>query len=248
MPSLGRRLPAPAWLLAKASPNEASMPMTSPVERISGPSSVSLSGKRLKGSTASFTATWPPLAGSPSSPSARSSASVAPSITRAATLASGTPVALAMKGTVRDARGFTSSTETAPSFTAYWTLISPSTPSASAKRRVWASMVAITSRASVGGGMAQALSPLWTPASSMCSRTPPITTSPVRSRMASTSTSVASSRKRSIRAGRDADRPPSRPSEPLSPSSFMAAARPSSSSTMRMARPPSTYEGRTRTG
>ncbi len=33
------------------------MPITSPVERISGPSAVSTSGKRLNGSTASFTAT-----------------------------------------------------------------------------------------------------------------------------------------------------------------------------------------------
>ena len=55
------------------------MPMTSPVERISGPSTVSTSGKRLNGSTASFTATWPPSTGGRSSPSVRSSASVAPS-------------------------------------------------------------------------------------------------------------------------------------------------------------------------
>jgi hypothetical protein len=84
--------------------------MTSPVERISGPSSVSTSGKRLKGSTASFTDTWAPGAGGLSRPSARSSASVAPTITRAATLASGTPVALATNGTVRLARGLASIT------------------------------------------------------------------------------------------------------------------------------------------
>ena len=34
-----------------------SIPITSPVERISGPSTVSTSGKRLNGSTASFTDT-----------------------------------------------------------------------------------------------------------------------------------------------------------------------------------------------
>ena len=103
-------LPAPAWLFANAMPNVRSMPMTSPVERISGPSMVSTSGKRLNGSTASFTETWPPSAGGRSSPSARSSSSVAPTITRAATLASGTPVALLTNGTVRLARGFASIT------------------------------------------------------------------------------------------------------------------------------------------
>ena len=56
VPERGRRLPAAVWLLANASPNERSMPMTSPVERISGPSTVSTSGKRSNGSTASFTA------------------------------------------------------------------------------------------------------------------------------------------------------------------------------------------------
>ena len=73
------------------------MPMTSPVERISGPSRVSTPGNRLKGSTASLTETWP-VTGSRSSPSSRSSASVAPTITRAATMATGTPVALATNG------------------------------------------------------------------------------------------------------------------------------------------------------
>ena len=37
-------------------------------------------------------------------------ASLAPAITRAPIFATGTPVALATKGTVREARGFTSST------------------------------------------------------------------------------------------------------------------------------------------
>ena len=60
-PPAGSGLPAAVWLLAKASPKLASMPITSPVERISGPRTVSTSGKRLKGSTASFTATCPPV-------------------------------------------------------------------------------------------------------------------------------------------------------------------------------------------
>ena len=101
---------AAVWLLANARPNERSMPMTSPVERISGPRIVSTSGKRLNGSTASFTATCPPSAGGRSRPSSRSSASVAPTITRAATFASGTPVALLTNGTVRLARGLASMT------------------------------------------------------------------------------------------------------------------------------------------
>ena len=54
---------------------------------------------------------------------------------------------------------------------------------------------------------------------------PPITTSPVRSRSASTSTSTASSRKRSMSAGRSADSPPSRPSEPVCASSAIARRR-----------------------
>ncbi len=69
MPAIGSRLPAAAWLFANARPNERSMPMTSPVERISGPSIVSTSGKRSNGSTASFTATCPLSHGGCSSPS-----------------------------------------------------------------------------------------------------------------------------------------------------------------------------------
>ena len=100
------------------------MPITSPVERISGPSMWSTPRpstvrNRLNGSTASFTATGvdgrrgrqrPPSPVAGSMPSARSSAIVAPSITRAAALASGTPVALDTNGTVRLARGLASST------------------------------------------------------------------------------------------------------------------------------------------
>ena len=37
MPDFGGRDPAPSWLLAKATANERSIPITSPVERISGP-------------------------------------------------------------------------------------------------------------------------------------------------------------------------------------------------------------------
>ena len=64
-------------------------------------------------------------------------------MTRAPILATGTPVALATNGTVRDARGFTSSTKTAPSLIAYCTFISPTTPSALAKASVSA-LISVT--------------------------------------------------------------------------------------------------------
>ena len=98
------------------------MPMTSPVERISGPSRESTTTpsavrNRANGSTASLTDTGRvrpaavrrrPRAGS--SPSARSSRIGVPAISRAAALASATPVALETNGTVREARGFASRT------------------------------------------------------------------------------------------------------------------------------------------
>ena len=90
--------------------------MTSPVERISGPSTVSTPWNRPKGSTASFTAIGDPIGSDPPSPdsgrmpSCRSCGMVSPIITRAAALASGTAVALETNGTVRDARGLASRT------------------------------------------------------------------------------------------------------------------------------------------
>ena len=54
----------------------------------------------------------------------------APSITRQAILASGTPVALLTNGTVREARGLASITYRSPPWTANWTLRRPTTPSA----------------------------------------------------------------------------------------------------------------------
>ncbi len=67
---------------------------------------VSTPGKRTNGNTGVLTKK-PATSRSSVSPS---SASVRPTITRAATLASGTPVAFDRYGTVREARGFTSST------------------------------------------------------------------------------------------------------------------------------------------
>ena len=128
------------------------MPITSPVERISGPRTRSASGKRLNGSTASLTATWPLVTGGTSRPSARSSARVAPSITRAATFTSGTPVAFATNGTVREARGFASITNTWLPLTAYCTLMRPRTSRASAMRRVCSSITPTVSGVREYGG------------------------------------------------------------------------------------------------
>ena len=79
------------------------MPITSPVERISGPSTVSTPGKRAKGNTASFTAIW-----SSSGRFSPNEANGLPAITSAAMPAIGRPITLATNGTVRLARGLTS--------------------------------------------------------------------------------------------------------------------------------------------
>ena len=81
------------------------MPITSPVLFISGPSTESAPAKRAKGSTASLTLT---CSGGPSGSSW--SARRSPSISRQASFASGTPIALETKGTVREARGLASIT------------------------------------------------------------------------------------------------------------------------------------------
>ena len=91
---------------------------------------------------------------------------------------------------------------------------------------------------SVIGGSAHAESPEWIPASSMCSMTPPrYSSSPSYS--ASTSISIASSRNRSTRTGREGL---------ISVDSAMYEDSRVSSYTISMPRPPSTYDGRTRTG
>ena len=81
-------------------------PITSPVDFISGPRIVSTPGNRTNGNTGLLTKT-------PATSRSFDQAEVgqrAPAITRAATFASGMPVAFDRYGTVRDARGFTSST------------------------------------------------------------------------------------------------------------------------------------------
>src|SRR4030095_3793745 len=91
---------------AEGGPRSTSTPITSPVDFISGPSEISKPSYRRNGNTASFTEK---CFGTISfmKPSSRNDF---PVITLAASFASGTPIALLTNGTVRDARGFTSST------------------------------------------------------------------------------------------------------------------------------------------
>src|SRR5206468_11620714 len=85
-------------------------PITSPVDFISGPRIVSTPGNLMNGKTASLTEKY---AGT-TSPATFCCASDVPTMQRAAIFASGRPVAFDTYGTVRDARGFTSSTYTVP--------------------------------------------------------------------------------------------------------------------------------------
>jgi hypothetical protein len=123
LPSVGRPGLAAACAFAKAIPRSASRPITSPVERISGPSAIVAPGEPTKGNTASFTH----QCFGATSRVKPSSESFIPVITFAASFASGTPIALATKGTVRDARGLTSSTYSWPSLIANWTFMRPTT-------------------------------------------------------------------------------------------------------------------------
>ena len=112
---------------------------------------------------------------------------------RAAILAIGAPMVLATNGTVREARGLTSSTKIVPSLMAYCTFIRPPTLSALASAAVWRSSSSTISSDSECTGSEQALSPEWMPASSMCSMMPE-TKMVLPSQRQSTSTSMASVR------------------------------------------------------
>ena len=194
VPELGSSAPAAACAFPNAAGNSRATPMTSPVDFISGPISASERGKRPNGRTASFTDTCRGKRGMPSSMSARRS----PSIRRHATFASDTPIALDTNGTVREARGFASITyRSSPvPWIANCMLISPTTPSPSAIALVASSTCPIISGPSDIAGITQAESPECTPASSTCCMIAPISTSSP-SQSASTSISIAFSRKRS---------------------------------------------------
>ena len=136
VPCSGSGTPAAAWALAKAVGKSRAMPITSPVERISGPSSASEPSKRSNGSTASLTETCSPKPRPSRSRGSSSSEIDSPSMMRQASLASGRPTALETNGTVREARGLASITYSSPACTAYCTLSSPTTPISSASSRV----------------------------------------------------------------------------------------------------------------
>jgi hypothetical protein len=105
-PPNGNSLSAASCAFANALPNDVEIPITSPVERISGPSSGSNSRNLVNGKTASFTE-W--YGGTISSVKPMDS-SDSPTMHRAATEANGTPIALETNGIVREPRGFTSRT------------------------------------------------------------------------------------------------------------------------------------------
>ena len=95
-----------SWLFAKAVGKSIAMPITSPVDRISGPRTISTPGNFANGNTASLTETYV-VSGSLVIPCWSSDI---PTITRAAACAMFIPVAFETNGTVREARGLTSST------------------------------------------------------------------------------------------------------------------------------------------
>src|SRR5204862_7518203 len=95
LPSLGNTVPAANWLLANAIENRSLTPITSPIDRISGPNTISTPENLMNGNTASFTETCAGT-GSVVTPC---SASETPAITFAATFATGRPVAFATQGT-----------------------------------------------------------------------------------------------------------------------------------------------------
>src|SRR5450830_1311881 len=96
LPSSGSDAPAAATALPKAAGKFSAMPITSPVDFISGPSCVSEPGKRSNGSTASLTLTY-----SGTRRTGPRSASCSPRMTRVASCAMGTPVALLTNGAAR---------------------------------------------------------------------------------------------------------------------------------------------------
>ena len=112
VPLSGSGVPALSCAFANASPKFSPTPITSPVERISGPSAGSTPGNLLNGNTGDFTKNLRHVQNAVVrlADHVAKSASFLPSIRPTAIFGSGTPVALLTYGTVREARGFTSST------------------------------------------------------------------------------------------------------------------------------------------
>ena len=105
-PEVGNARLTAIFAFASAIGKDRSMPITSPVDRISGPSTTSTPGNFSKGKAGSLTAKKPVSGISFTS----SASSELPIITFAAILDQGHPFAFATNGTVRDARGLTSIT------------------------------------------------------------------------------------------------------------------------------------------
>ena len=105
-------------------------------------------GSGANGNTAALTETW----SAARAPGSSSSASGAPAASRQAASTRLTPVALLANGTVREARGFASSTKSSPSASASWTLSSPTTPSAGREPAHGVLDRAALRRVSDGGG------------------------------------------------------------------------------------------------
>ena len=141
------------------------MPITSPVDFISGPKTESTPVNRPKGRTASLTATGAPINSSAPSPclgkipSALNSLIVVPNMMREQALAKETPVAFETNGTVLDARGFASSTYKTSFDKAYCTFNKPITPTPVPMAKVLCLICSICSLVNEIGGKEQALSP-----------------------------------------------------------------------------------------
>mmetsp|Transcript_4641 Transcript_4641/g.13944 ORF Transcript_4641/g.13944 Transcript_4641/m.13944 type:complete len:205 (-) Transcript_4641:2425-3039(-) len=175
------------------------MPITSPVDLISGPNNVSQPGNFSNGNTASFTETCFVIGSSINPISSRD----LPAITNEAYFANGCPIALETNGTVLEALGFASIMYGVPSgMTAYCIFNNPTTPNRRASFGVHSRIVAKADSGTVWLGKEHAESPECTPACSICSMIPPITTLPKESHKASTSNSVAWSRYLSTKTGR----------------------------------------------
>ena len=123
VPEEGNLFPAAIWALANAAYKSLSIPITSPVDFISGPNMVSTLGNLINGNTDSFTQKWSisKLSGKPNS------SKDFPAIILEAIFAKGTPTAFEINGTVLLARGFTSIIKTFSSLIAYWIFKKPFT-------------------------------------------------------------------------------------------------------------------------
>src|SRR5205814_8162209 len=99
---------------AKGYPKVVPNHINAAVDFMSGPSTVATPGDLVQGNTGLVTKKHSPVSRSQrrSMYSGRNSRSLRPVMSRAAIFARGMPVAFDTKGTVRDARGFTSSTYT----------------------------------------------------------------------------------------------------------------------------------------